>query len=173
MDSSADKVDNTHEWLKLADAARHAGRSEKTLRRYIADGRLPAHAVQSEPTHAGFRYLIRREALDTLTSTLSDRTQLDAALARIGSSMETLESTQEATRTVLYALVARVEDLGRVLPAAEAERGSEARRIAQALDELRLTIAHQGEQIARLNDELEKAGKRSWWARLMTLGRRQ
>lgn len=105
------------------------------------------------------------------------RSNIAGVLAEVGRrcdhALQTAEERNAATAEELAELQRTVEDVNRVLPAVEAERGVEAQRAAAAIDELRRTLQHQAEQIAALTEELQQERRRSWWARLFVGGHRE
>jgi len=152
MDSLSTAADQA-EWLTLGQVAEALDLSEKTIRRRLKAGELPTELVQKEPTHTGFRYLVRRDALDTLSSRQPARVSTyAAALDSMGKSLvtrlDTLQASVEAgrqenaeLRTLVEALTAQIGDTQKGLPpepeppAQEKPRRSWWRRLTRRTDE--------------------------------------
>ena len=86
LDTPAVQVDK---WLTLEEAARLVGRSEKSLRRYIKQGKLDNGAVHSETTATGFRYRINPDAIPALKGTVEAKlSSYPAPLEHIASKLD-------------------------------------------------------------------------------------
>jgi len=118
---NAVQMDN---WLTLAQVAQMTGRSEKSIRRYIKQGRLDKSAVHAEKTLAGFRYRIEPQAVEALKQQLNSGTRTySASLEHIGSKLdEGLDRVAQRFEEAVQPLREQVASLARALPPAEEER---------------------------------------------------
>lgn len=176
MDSDAVQVDT---WVTLAEAAKLLRRSEKTLRRWIATGDLDKEAVRREDTVGGFRYMLRRDAVEKLVGAKArtDAGDLDGAQAalstlldghseRMGKMLQ--EHAADLKANVEGAVQAseqrQAEHTGQVV--GDAVQGLQEQQ-AEALGALLELIEAQAGQLTELRRELQaERERRGWWARL-------
>lgn len=116
------------EWLDIKGAAQYLHRSDRSLRRYLQEGRLE-HTKEALPA-GGFRYLISRSALDTLREGLDAAQGLRAGTGGAGvddltALVQGLQATIERQEETITRLEDKVdlltEQLTRFLPPAREE----------------------------------------------------
>lgn len=129
------------ESMTVRGAADALQRSERSIRRYLQEGRLE---YDKEPTRAGFRYAITAASVERLRGELQGR-RAQGSNAGIAA----LTAEVQALRQIIEELRAEVASLPKALPPAPEER-------AQEIDDLRTALA------------AEKA--RSWWQKLVGRG---
>ena len=93
--------------LSIQQAARKIGKSEKTIRRWIHDGKLQAQKLGSGG------YLIKREDLTTLIPHVTKEWQEQSDLAHIRFQYSLLESQVEQLKILVDAQQYEIEDLQR------------------------------------------------------------
>jgi len=147
-----DKLDTTHdqvEGLTLGQVAKELQRSEKTIRRYLKQGRFDQAAVHAEKTATGFRYRIDLDAVTALKAELDQGRKLDSKVDIMGSNVLDTQALVQAV----------VEQLRPVLVQAIRDENAD----------LRAQIERLTTQVAEYQRALPPApeeGKRSWWRRL-------
>lgn len=93
--------------LSIQQAARKTGKSEKTIRRWIHDGKLPAEK------HPVGGYLIKREDVTAQTKHVTKEWQEESDLAHIRLQYSLLESQVEHLKLLVDAQQYEIEDLQR------------------------------------------------------------
>jgi excisionase family DNA binding protein len=93
--------------LSIQQAARKIGKSEKTIRRWIHDGKLEAMKLDSGG------YLIRREDVTKLTPHVTKEWQEQSDLAHIRLQYSILEGQVEQLKLLVDAQQYEIEDLQR------------------------------------------------------------
>jgi FtsZ-binding cell division protein ZapB len=172
LDTPAVQVDK---WLTLEEAARLVGRSEKSLRRYIKQGKIDNGAVYSEPTATGFRYRVNPGAIPSLKAALAGRvSSYPAPLEHIASKLdEGLDKVAQRFEEAVQPLREQVEALTRALPPAEEEREALQATIRQVHEEtaaVQTRLDTLADEMRSLRGELA-ALRRPWWKRLFQGGR--
>src|ERR1700692_2984385 len=92
--------------LSVQQAAKKIGKSEKTIRRWIHDGKLQAE-------NRGGGYLIKREDLTALTKHVTKEWQEQSDLAAIRLQLSLMESQVDYLRVLVDAQQGEVEELQR------------------------------------------------------------
>lgn len=92
--------------LSIQQAARKIGKSEKTIRRWIKDGKLKAE-------NYGGGYLIRREDVTKLTPHVTKEWQEQSDLSHIRLQYTLLESQVEQLKLLVDAQQGEIEELQR------------------------------------------------------------
>src|SRR6266487_2372084 len=92
--------------LSIQQAARKIGKSEKTIRRWIHDGKLQAE-------NRGGGYLIKREDLTTLTKQVTKEWQEQSDLSHIKLQLVLLENQVEQLKLLVDAQQYEIEELQR------------------------------------------------------------
>src|SRR5260370_39479152 len=90
--------------LSIQQAARKIGKSEKTIRRWIKDGKLPAE-------NRGGGYLIKREDLEAVTKHVTKEWQEQGDLAHINLEIILQASAIKELREVIYQQQMDIEEL--------------------------------------------------------------
>lgn len=93
--------------LSIQQAAKKIGKSEKTIRRWIASGKLKAER------HGAGSYLIKREDLTALTKHVTKEWQEQSDLSHIRLQLSLLESQVEYLRALVDTQQGEIEDLQR------------------------------------------------------------
>jgi excisionase family DNA binding protein len=91
--------------LSIQQAARKVGKSEKTIRRWIHDGKLQAMKLDSGG------YLIKKEELAALTPHITKEWQKQSDLSHIRLQYELLSSQVEHLKLLIDAQQNEIEDL--------------------------------------------------------------
>lgn len=172
MDTNAVQVDK---WLTLEEASRLVGRSEKSLRRYIKQGKLDKGAVHSEATATGFRYRINPDAIPALKGKVEAKVSIyPAPLEHIASKLdEGLDRVAQRFEEAVQPLREQMEALTRALPPAEEEREALQATIRQVHDEtaaVQTRLDTLADEMRALRGELAVL-RRPWWKRLFQGGR--
>lgn len=172
LDTPAVQVDK---WLTLEEAARLVGRSEKSLRRYIKQGKLDNGAVHSEATATGFRYRINPDAIPALKGTVEAKvSSYPAPLEHIASKLDDgLDKVALRFEQAVQPLREQVEALTRALPPAEEERQALQATIRQVHEEtaaVQTRLDTLADEMRSLRGELA-ALRRPWWKRLFQGGK--
>jgi hypothetical protein len=145
--------DGEGEWLPLGRVTEALKRSDKTIRRYIKQGRFGPDGVQHVEGPYGTEYRLSREAVDRLKAELSTRqiVPLEPPTRPLERMIEVFG--QERTQTV--------EAVQSVVQGA-------VQGLTDETAALREAVEAQGEQIARLCEELRQS-RRPWYRRLFGL----
>ena len=97
--------------LTLQQAVKRSGKSEKTLRRWIASGRLVAHKAGGK---AADPYLIKPTDLDAATGNeTTGEWQLEKQVSSLGTRLLMLESEVEELRDLVESQALIIEELKR------------------------------------------------------------
>lgn len=174
LDTPAVQVDK---WLTLEDASRLVGRSEKSLRRYIKQGKLDKSAVHSEATTTGFRYRINPDAIPALKGTVEGKVySYPAPLEHIASKLdEGLDKVAQRFEQAVQPLREQVEALTRALPPAAEEREALQATILQVHEEtaeVQTRLDTLADEMRLLRAELV-ALRKPWWKRMLQRGREE
>ena len=160
--------------LTLDEAAAILGVHDATARRYIREGKLPAHKVPGPHGEEWRIYAADAEALANGKPTLSGTlTQTDSSAdATVGTALAQIESTvrtdlkavreglEEGLRRLGEVHQQQAERVDRDLAAQVGRLEAERDQLTQERDELK-------REIAELREELAAEKRRKWWEKLM------
>lgn len=164
----ASQNDHVDKWHTLEEAAKLIGRSEKSLRRYIKQGKLDKGAVHEEATVTGFRYRINPEAIPALRGTVQG-SSYPAPVKGITSKLDSVQS--ELVRHfegAVQPLREQLDALSLSLPPAAEEREALQATIRQVHEEaeaVQTRLDTLADELRLLRGELAVL-RRPWWQRL-------
>ncbi len=169
--------------LTVKQAAKALRTSERTVRRWLGEGKLLGRRVDRRDgrkqlpaewrvSAESVRKLSAKAPADTALRTLPADTPADSVAADLLGEVRSLREENAEYRSHLERLTVAVDALTRALPPAQEERDrleQTLRDTTDALTDLRATVDRQAEENTRLREELAQA-RRPWWQRIAKRG---
>lgn len=149
-------------WLSIPQVSKGLKRSDKTVRRYIRQGRFGEGAVQTITGTYGPELRIRAEAVDAVKAGLSS-----AQVIPLEPYSRGLERMTEVVRQGQLEALAELQGVVQGIAEGAVQAAAEDRReVVQALGDLRNLLEAQAQEIGDLRAELREA-RRPWWRRIL------